>query len=301
MAFDLDAIRQRHPLPGVVGASVKLKRKGNEWVACCPFHADRTPSFTIFAGGQRYHCFGCGSGGDVLDYVQQARGVGLREAVELLGEGVIVTVPVIMPAVVDEPDRSDEARAIWQAAAPIRGTLADTYLRTRGISIPLPDSLRFARLRYGTKGPLHPVLVALVESVGGEPCGIQRTYLNEAGTGKAAVAKAKLSLGKVKGGAIRLAPPAAELMVCEGLEDGLSLQQTFARAVWVAAGATMLPGMRFPFTVLSIVIGADADEAGEREARKAGEAFAAANLSARIIRPLEGWKDFNAELQGASA
>ena len=94
------------------------------------------------------------------------------------------------------------------------------------------------------------------------PSGIQRTFLNEAGTGKAAVPKPKLSLGRVRGGAIQLAPAAAELIVCEGLEDGLTLQQECSRAVWVAAGASMLPGMELPPVVRQVTIGADGDEAG---------------------------------------
>ena len=80
--LDLDAIRAAHPLPGVVGAVVKLHRAGNEWKACCPFHADRSPSFTIYSGGTRYQCFGCGASGDVFDFLQRLHGVGLREAAQ---------------------------------------------------------------------------------------------------------------------------------------------------------------------------------------------------------------------------
>ncbi len=68
-ALDIAAIVAGHPLPSIVGASLKLQRAGKEWKACCPFHADRSPSFTIFDGGVRFHCFGCGASGDVLDYL----------------------------------------------------------------------------------------------------------------------------------------------------------------------------------------------------------------------------------------
>ncbi|MBD3747670.1 MAG: virulence-associated protein E, partial [Sphingopyxis terrae] len=55
------------PLGVPVDPEVKLIRAGNELKGCCPFHADRSPSFTIFAGGERFHCFGCGAHGNAID------------------------------------------------------------------------------------------------------------------------------------------------------------------------------------------------------------------------------------------
>lgn len=66
----------------------KLARNGQEFETCCPFHAEDTPSFTIFVGQdgvERFHCFGCGRKGDVLDFVQEVRGVDLPEAIRILG------------------------------------------------------------------------------------------------------------------------------------------------------------------------------------------------------------------------
>ena len=299
MMIDLEAVKQSVLLVGVAQqAGVKLLKAGNEWKARCPFHSDRSPSFTIFDGGRRFQCFGCGAGGDVLDFVRRAHSVGLREAVGMLGGGLL---PVLSTPPVehkqDERDTVGEALNIWGNAGPISGTVAETYLRRRGLKLILPDSLRFARLQYGWKGPTHPCLFALVAGSDNIPTGIQRTYLDEGG-GKARVAIPKKSLGRVSGGAIRLAPCAAKLTVCEGLEDGLSLQQELGRAVWVAAGASMLPNMRFPEGVRDVVIGADGDDAGERAARNAQDTFLSRGVAARIIRPLEGFKDFNAELQG---
>ncbi len=295
--LDLDAIRRDNPLPGVVGAVVKLQRAGNEFKACCPFHSEKSPSFTIFAGGERFYCFGCAASGDVLDFVQRAHGVSLRDAAALLGSDNLPSVHVAPLPVHDGADRMDEAKAIWRAAEPATGTPAETYLRTRGLHLRIPDSIRFARLRYGSKGPEHPVLVAAVASVDDKLVGIQRTFLNAAGTGKAAVPKAKLSLGRVSGGAIRLAPCSRSLVVCEGLEDGLTLQQELAQAVWVAAGASMLPNMVFPPGVQSVAIGGDADNAGDAAARKAAEAFTLRGIKSRVFFPVDA-KDFNDELLG---
>lgn len=86
--FDADAIRSRHSLSDVARRyGVALKADGREWKACCPFHAEDTPSFTIYhAGGgvDRFYCFGCSSAGDVIDFVQEWDKVGFREACESL-------------------------------------------------------------------------------------------------------------------------------------------------------------------------------------------------------------------------
>ena len=56
--IDIDAIRCDNPLPDVAARIVDLRPAGKEWVACCPFHSDRSPSFTIFDDGRRFQCFG---------------------------------------------------------------------------------------------------------------------------------------------------------------------------------------------------------------------------------------------------
>ncbi|HXH00240.1 MAG TPA: CHC2 zinc finger domain-containing protein [Sphingomicrobium sp.] len=304
--IDLDLIRASHPLPAVVGASVKLRRAGGEWKGCCPFHPDRSPSFTIFDGGQRFHCFGCNESGDVLDYLQRAHAVTLREAAAMLDGGNLPRVAQPVPqcpgaATLSERDTTAEAVAIWRAAGPVSGTPAEAYLRGRGLHLPIPASIRFARLRYGARGDLHPVLVAVVASADDKVVGIQRTYLKADGSGKADVPTPKLSLGRIRGAAIRLAPGARELVVTGGLEDGLSFQQMSGKAVWAATGEGNMASMVLPPGVRSVLIGADNDVAGENHARRAADAFALEGRMARIVRPLFGFKDFNSELMGASA
>lgn len=301
---DLDAIRRDNPLPDVAGNIIALKPAGREWVACCPFHADRSPSFTIFDRGQRFHCFGCGASGDVLDFVQRAYGVTLPEAARMLGAG---NVPKLeLPAArefsaTERPqDYSKVARSIWSRAVPAAGTLAEAYLQFRGIRAPYPPDVRFLALPCDDFGPL-PCLVLAVRNVGGEVTGIQRIWLASDGMGKADVPKPKRSLGHVKGGAIRFGDLDRHgvVTVCEGPEDGLSLLDLFGGPVWVAAGAVFMPHMQFPPEVRSIVIGADNDPAGREAAQSAAQAFAAQGLPVRIIRPVEGAKDFNDELRGA--
>jgi DNA primase len=301
--LDLNAIRASNPLPAVVGASLKLQRAGREWKACCPFHADRSPSFTIFDGGARFHCFGCGASGDVIDYVQQLRGVGLREAAAMLDSGALPIARIETSRrgeVEPERDTIAEARAIWRTVVDVAGTAAESYLRRRAIHIPAPRSVGFARLRYGGRGQPLPCLVAVVVSVENKLVGVQRCFLDEDGR-KADVPAPKLSLGRIRGAAIRLAPAAAELVVTGGVEDGLTLQQELGLPVWAAAGEGNMSAMRLPDIVRAVVIGADNDASGEAHAQRAAEAFSLQGRKVRIMRPSVGHKDFNAELMGVRA
>ena len=295
--MDLHQLRADNPLSAVAGAHMRLHRAGREWKGCCPFHSDRTPSFTIFAGGDRFHCFGCGASGDVLDFVQRLHGVELVEAARMLGAGDLPCVPLPALPPAGTTDRSDEARAIWEAALDAPQTPAEAYLRSRGITDPPPPDIRFARLPVGRVEPL-PCMVVAVRDVAGEVTGIQRIFLRPDGRGKADMPKPKLSLGRIAGGAMRFGrvKPGEVLTVCEGPEDALSIRQMFGLSVWAAAGAANLPAMRFPRHVRRVAIAADNDEAGERAAKEAVRAFTLQGLICRIIRPAAGFKDFNDEL-----
>ncbi|MDE2623764.1 MAG: toprim domain-containing protein [Betaproteobacteria bacterium] len=298
--LDIDAIRHDNPMPGIAGRLVKLRQAGREWEALCPFHSERTPSFRLYRGRDgewRGQCFGCGWHGDVLDFTMQAHGVSLVEAARMLGAGEVpaIELPAMPPA--EQADRTAEARAIWQRAIPAAGTLAETYLRWRCIADPFPPDIRFLPLPCDNLGAL-PCLVAALRNVAGEVTGLQRIWLAADGRGKANVAKPKRSLGHVKGSAIRLGEldGSGVLTVCEGPEDGLSLVEMLGAPVWVAAGATFLPAMEFPPEVRSIVIAADNDASGKEWADKAARAYAERGLPVRILRPLDGFKDFNDEL-----
>lgn len=306
------SIRDRFPLSGVAGkAGVTLVRAGREWKACCPFHPDKSPSFTIYADDRRFQCFGCGAEGDVLDFVMRAYGVKMREAISMLDGGALRDLEQQRAPAKPKADMRPIAQRIVRASSPIEGTPAALYLRSRGIVIDLPHTLRFARLAppkiegngvLAANGPgLLPTLIAIVTDAGGELVGLQRTYLTDSGR-KAATTdpkgKVKFSLGNVVGGSIQVGPPAASMIVCEGLEDGLTLAQGLGRSVWVAAGTAMMPQMTFADVTKAIVIGADGDAGGEAAAAKAAQAFTDAGLATRIMRPAAGFKDFNAELMG---
>jgi DNA primase len=82
----LERVKQAADIVEVVSAHTDLRRAGARWTGLCPFHEERTPSFSVDAQEKLYHCFGCGVGGDVIKFVEEKEGLGFAEAVELLAD-----------------------------------------------------------------------------------------------------------------------------------------------------------------------------------------------------------------------
>lgn len=89
----LDEIIAKSDIVSVVGEYVPLKRRGNNYQGLCPFHHEKTPSFSVSPGKQIFHCFGCGKGGNVFRFVMEIEGVSFPEAVEKLARRANVTLP----------------------------------------------------------------------------------------------------------------------------------------------------------------------------------------------------------------
>lgn len=88
----IEEIKMRNDLIGVIGKYVELKRAGSNYVGCCPFHSERTPSFTVFPE-KNFYCFGCGAGGDVITFVMRIENLDYRSAVEQLADAAGIPVP----------------------------------------------------------------------------------------------------------------------------------------------------------------------------------------------------------------
>ncbi|RME21888.1 MAG: DNA primase [Deltaproteobacteria bacterium] len=88
----IDTIRERVDIVDVVGQVVTLKRKGSSYVGLCPFHQEKTPSFNVVPHKGIFHCFGCGAGGDVFQFLMQTQGLSFHEALKELGNRVGVAV-----------------------------------------------------------------------------------------------------------------------------------------------------------------------------------------------------------------
>ncbi len=164
-----------------------------------------------------------------------------------------------------------QALTLWNEAQPIRGTVAETYLRNRGITCPLPDSLRFHPEAWHPTAQRFPAMLARVD--GAKRFAVHRTYLRHDGNGKAAVTPDKAMLGATAGGAVRLTEGQDALAVGEGIETTLSLLCGLLRGpvtAWAALSTSGLSGLRLPDRPGKLIIATDGDEAG----RAAGNALA---------------------------
>ena len=165
--------------------------------------------------------------------------------------------------------RSLQAKALWSEAIPIMGTLGEKYLRNRGITSELPDTIRFLRNCWHPSGKCIPALIALVEGV--EGFAIHRTYLQLDGSAKTQVSPNKAMLGKVSGGAVRLTSRGNSLVVTEGIETALSLSSgllDFPATIWASLSTSGLQGMKLPETASNLIIASDGDAEGRKAAYK---------------------------------
>lgn len=88
----LEEIKARLPIEELIGSRLSLQRKGSVYKACCPFHQEKTPSFTVNPVRGRYHCFGCGADGDIFKFIQLQDGLTFGEAVRQLAERAGITI-----------------------------------------------------------------------------------------------------------------------------------------------------------------------------------------------------------------
>lgn len=89
----IEEVRSGNDIVDVINGYVSLKKKGNSYVACCPFHHEKTPSFHVSRDRQMYHCFGCGVGGNVYTFLMEHENLSFPEAVEVLAERAGVKLP----------------------------------------------------------------------------------------------------------------------------------------------------------------------------------------------------------------
>jgi DNA primase len=155
MAFPpgfLDELRERVSLGDLIGRRVKLVRRGREQNGLCPFHSEKTPSFTVSEEKGFYHCFGCGAHGDAISFVMQTEALSFPEAVEKLAGLAGLQVPVSSPEERERARRRADLFGVLEAACtwfekqlhmPV-GRAALAYLDQRGL-----DQTTIARFRLG--------------------------------------------------------------------------------------------------------------------------------------------------------
>ncbi len=151
----VERVRAASDIVEVIGQTVQLKRVGRNWTGLCPFHKEKSPSFSVNPDRQFYHCFGCKAGGDVFRFVQETDKVEFLEAVELLSRRAGIPVPerragerAVRTPLLEALEQAATAYEQWLADAQ-RGRAVREYLGSRGIA---HETVRAFRLGLAPEG-----------------------------------------------------------------------------------------------------------------------------------------------------
>ncbi len=154
----IDQVLDRTDIVDVVDRRVKLKKAGKNYSACCPFHQEKTPSFSVNPEKQFYYCFGCGAGGNALGFVMDYERMEFREAIESLAQAAGMELPVEEADATTQIDHQkplyesmDKATRLYESLLrkhPTRGRVVD-YLKQRGLS---GEIARDFRLGFAPEG-----------------------------------------------------------------------------------------------------------------------------------------------------
>ena len=140
----IERVRAGNNIEDVISGYVRLQRKGTSYMGLCPFHNEKTPSFSVHPGRQTYHCFGCGASGDVFNFLMEYEKLSFKEAVRLLAVRAGIEIPTEDVSEEKKKEISEKSRLfdIQKEAAKFylfklrtpEGKIAAEYLKNRGLS-----------------------------------------------------------------------------------------------------------------------------------------------------------------------
>jgi len=263
------------------------KKCAGGWIDSCPAHDDKNPSLSIKEtsdGVLLLKCFAGCSFGQII------------EAAGLKGDSINRPRPTLnaytrADAAADLSKRVSMAKNIWQASIPLGGSLAQSYLNSRGIEC-WSDDIRFHPSLYYSKIETEtPAMVCAIRR-DRQFVGVHRTFLSPTGE-----KLNKMMLGDCKAGAVHLGGSGKPLTISEGIENGLAVRQMLStdRGTFIAAmSATNLGNFKLPNEPATLIIAADDDQTGSAEALKLGQRAADAGWRAStLFPPAPGdWNDY---------
>jgi hypothetical protein len=245
-----------------------------------------------------------GEHGDLLDLIARARGLdSLRDVLDEARRFLSLPAPQRPePRAPVAAGSQDAARRLFHAGQPIKGTLAETYLRARGITY-LDDlpALRFhprCYYRADENAPVEtwPAMLAAVTDLDGTITGVHRTWLARDGSGKAPVATPRRAMGRLLGNGVRFGVVQNVVAVGEGIETMLALRCIMPELPMIAAlSASHLGALVLPASLCRIYVAQDYDEAGLRAAATLAEHAERHAIEAVALRPRA--RDFNDDLR----
>ncbi len=159
----IEDLRQRVPLSDIIGRRVKLIRKGRRFSGLCPFHSEKTPSFSVVDDDGFYHCFGCGAHGDAISFLREIDGLDFMEAVERLADMAGLAMPKstqIDPAVTRQRKAAfdileETTRFFEDRLRADEGRDAAQYIKQRGLDA---ATVKNFRLGYAPRSGLQALL-----------------------------------------------------------------------------------------------------------------------------------------------
>ncbi|MDX2122860.1 MAG: toprim domain-containing protein [Gemmatimonadota bacterium] len=249
-----------------------------------------------------------GEHGDLLDIIRERTGISrfpdlLAEARAHLGRPQPALPDAPVPKKTKAPGGAPAAAArLFAASVPVAATLADTYLRSRGLT----QGCRMSALRFHpkcwhreegqTRSLPRPALIAAVTDRAGAVQGVHRTWLAPDGQGKARVETQRRAMGHLLGNTVRLTPHDDILVVGEGIETMLSLIEAEpGLPVWAALSSGHLGAVLLPEGLQRLYIAIDRDPAGRGAAERLGARATEVGVTVRVLEPRLG--DFNDDLR----
>ena len=156
----IEEVRMRNDIVDIIGNSVHLQKKGSSYFGLCPFHNEKSPSFSVSREKQMYYCFGCGAGGNVITFVMEYENYGFVEAVRYLAERAGMEIPKeeYSPEAKRQADlrgilleiQKKAARYFYYQLKSNNGKIGYEYLKNRGLS---DDTIRAFGLGYAAPYP----------------------------------------------------------------------------------------------------------------------------------------------------
>jgi phage/plasmid primase-like uncharacterized protein len=281
-----------------IAARLGLRRYGQTWRGTCPACGYPSAfSLTERAGRPLWWCGAC----------RDNAAIGRALKIENRGGAYakVAKAAKVPPARTGGDDPAAAAQRLWASGRPIEGTVAGQYLAARGLAGFTSPALRFRPVhRHAPSGTTWPVLLAAATNpITGRLQAIHRTYLARDGSAKAPVEPAKMTLGPIVGAVIRLSEPqpGKPLVIAEGIETAASAGLIFRCPGWAGIAAGNMSRIELPPAVVEVIVAADADPVGQREAERAAQRWAAEGRRVRIAEPNTAGTDFNDLLQRTGA
>ena len=317
----IEEVVSRNDIVDVISGYIKLKKNGSSYVGLCPFHNEKSPSFSVSQSRQLYHCFGCGVGGNVITFVMEYENFTFLEAVKSLADRVGMELPEISYSQKEQQER--DLTYYYHQLKSENGQVGLSYLRKRGLT---DETIN--RFGLGYSGQNSKALYRYLKDKGYDDDllkesglftyerGINDKFWNRVmfpimdinnkviGFGGRVMGDAKpkyLNSPETKlfdksrnlyGLNIARTARKNNLIICEGYMDVISMHQAGFNQAVASLGTALTPGQarlmkRYTDQVL---ITYDSDEAGTKAAMRAIPILKEAGLSTKVIN-MQPYKD----------